>query len=162
MLHGDVIKWKHFPHYWPFVRGIHWWPLDFPHKGLWCGALMFFFDLYLSKRLRKQLHSLWRHCNVSSLTSAWGGFHTIRVAKTWCDDLFVSMEESIRVVVFVPSVTGGRHAVHKVSQYRDCHGIAISHYISSECKPHAKQTDSSCNCPSITGQELSIMFRQTR
>ena len=22
-LHGDVIKWKHFPHYWPFVRGIH-------------------------------------------------------------------------------------------------------------------------------------------
>ena len=22
--HDDVIKWKHFPHYWPFVWGIHW------------------------------------------------------------------------------------------------------------------------------------------
>ena len=22
-LHDDVIKWKHFPRYWPFVRGIH-------------------------------------------------------------------------------------------------------------------------------------------
>ena len=22
-MHDDVIKWKHFPHYWPFVRGIH-------------------------------------------------------------------------------------------------------------------------------------------
>ena len=21
--HDDVIKWKYFPHYWPFVRGIH-------------------------------------------------------------------------------------------------------------------------------------------
>ena len=21
-LHDGVIKWKHFPHYWPFVRGI--------------------------------------------------------------------------------------------------------------------------------------------
>ena len=23
--HDDVIKWKHFPRYWPFVRGIHRW-----------------------------------------------------------------------------------------------------------------------------------------
>ena len=22
--HDDVIKWKYFPRYWPFVRGIHW------------------------------------------------------------------------------------------------------------------------------------------
>ena len=24
--HDDVIKWKHFPCHWPFVRGIHWSP----------------------------------------------------------------------------------------------------------------------------------------
>ena len=40
-IHDDFIKWKHFPHYWPFVRGIHWWPVDSPHKGQWRGALMF-------------------------------------------------------------------------------------------------------------------------
>ena len=31
----------HFPHYWPFVRGIHRSPLNSPHKGQWRGALMF-------------------------------------------------------------------------------------------------------------------------
>ena len=40
-LHDDVIKWKHFPRYWPFVRGIHRGPVNSPHKGQWRGALMF-------------------------------------------------------------------------------------------------------------------------
>ena len=39
--HDDVIEWKHFPRYWPFVRGIHWSPVNSPHKGQWHGALMF-------------------------------------------------------------------------------------------------------------------------
>ena len=37
----DVIKWKHFPRYCPFVRGIHWSPVNSPHEGQWRGALMF-------------------------------------------------------------------------------------------------------------------------
>ena len=40
-LHDDVIKWKHFPRYWPFVRGIHRSPVNSPHKGQWRGDLMF-------------------------------------------------------------------------------------------------------------------------
>ena len=40
-VHDDVIKWKHFPHYWPFVRGIHRWPMNSPHKGQRRGALVF-------------------------------------------------------------------------------------------------------------------------
>ena len=39
--HDDVIKWKHFPRYWPFVRGIHRSPVNSPHKSQWRGALMF-------------------------------------------------------------------------------------------------------------------------
>ena len=39
--HDDVIKWKHFPSNWPFVRGIHRSPVNSPHKGQWRGALMF-------------------------------------------------------------------------------------------------------------------------
>ena len=38
--HDDVIKWKHFPRYWPFVRGIHQPPVNSPHKGQWREALM--------------------------------------------------------------------------------------------------------------------------
>ena len=58
--HDDVIKWKHFPRYWPFVRGIHF------------DLRLNFFDLRLNKRLSKQpwgwwfetlSWSLWRHRN---------------------------------------------------------------------------------------------------
>ena len=71
-IHDDVIKWKHFPRYWPFVRGIHRSPVNSPHKGQWRGALVFFYYLRLNKRLSNQLWGwwfetppcpLWRHCN---------------------------------------------------------------------------------------------------
>ena len=39
--HDDVIIWKHFLRYWPFVRGIHRTPVNSPHKGQWRGAVMF-------------------------------------------------------------------------------------------------------------------------
>ena len=36
--HDDVIKWKHFPRYWPFVRGIHRWIHHTKNSDaeLWC------------------------------------------------------------------------------------------------------------------------------
>ena len=39
--YDDVIKWKHFPRYWPFVRGIHRSPVNSLHKGQWGGISMF-------------------------------------------------------------------------------------------------------------------------
>ena len=38
---ADVIKWKHFPRYWPFAQGIHRSPVNSPHKCQWRGALIF-------------------------------------------------------------------------------------------------------------------------
>ena len=38
--HDDVIKWKHFPCDWPFVRRIHRPPVNSPHEGQWCRTLM--------------------------------------------------------------------------------------------------------------------------
>ena len=40
-LHDDFMKWKNFPHYWPFVRGIHRSPVNIPHRGQCRRALMF-------------------------------------------------------------------------------------------------------------------------
>ena len=37
----DVIKWRHFPRYWSFVRGIHRPLVHSPRKCQWRGALMF-------------------------------------------------------------------------------------------------------------------------
>ena len=39
--HDDIIKWKHFPRYWPCAREIHRSSVISPHKGQWRGALMF-------------------------------------------------------------------------------------------------------------------------
>ena len=36
-----VIKWKHIPRHWPFVRGIQRSPVNSPHKAQWFGDLMF-------------------------------------------------------------------------------------------------------------------------
>ena len=41
IVHDDVIKWKHLPRYWPFVRGIHRSTVNSSHQGQWRGALMF-------------------------------------------------------------------------------------------------------------------------
>ena len=38
--HDEVITWKHFPRYWPFVLGILRLPVNSPHKGQWRGAFM--------------------------------------------------------------------------------------------------------------------------
>ena len=43
--HDDVIKWKHFPRYWPFVRGIHRSLVNSPHKGQWRRAFMFLWSV---------------------------------------------------------------------------------------------------------------------
>ena len=73
--HYDVIKWKYFPHYWPFVRGIHRPPVNSPHKGQWPWTSLFSLIGALNKRLSKQpwgwwfetpSRSLWRHCNDTS------------------------------------------------------------------------------------------------
>ena len=47
----DVIKWKHFLHYWPFMRRIHRSPVDCLHKV----SMMRSFDVSFDVSLRKQL-----------------------------------------------------------------------------------------------------------
>ena len=39
--HDDVIKWKYFPHFWPFVWEIHRSPVNSLHKSQWRRALVF-------------------------------------------------------------------------------------------------------------------------
>ena len=65
-IYDDVIKWEHFPRFWPFVRGIHRSPVR------------------LNKRLNKPSRcrwfetpsrSPWRHCNVSfSCSFIWSSY----------------------------------------------------------------------------------------
>ena len=72
-LHDDVIKWKHFPRYWPFVcSGNSPVTGEFPAQMPVTRSFDVFFDLRLNKRLSKQAWGWWletpsrplcRHCN---------------------------------------------------------------------------------------------------
>ena len=71
--HDDIIKWKHFPRYSPFMRAV---TGGFPlTKASDAGRWYVFFDVRLNPRLSKQSRSrcrwfvtpwrsLWRHCSV--------------------------------------------------------------------------------------------------
>ena len=48
--HDDVIKWKYFPRHWPFVRGIHQWPVKSPHKRLVTRSFDVFFYGWVNDR----------------------------------------------------------------------------------------------------------------
>ena len=71
LCHDDVIKWKHFPRYWPFVRGIHRSPVNSPHKTsdaeLWC-FLWFALNKRPSKQSRRRWFDISDLCRDRSLT----------------------------------------------------------------------------------------------
>ena len=76
-LHDDVIKWKHFPRYCPFVRGIHW--SNFPHKGQWRGVLLFslicaWTNGWANNRDAGDLRRNRAHYDVTAMSST-GGCH---------------------------------------------------------------------------------------
>ena len=82
-LHDDFVKWRHFPRYWSFVRGLHLLPVNSPHKDQWRGDLMI---SCLNKRLSKQSWSwwfktpslsLWRYCNERAVSSSEGHEDTL-------------------------------------------------------------------------------------
>ena len=89
--HDDVIKWKHFPRYWPFVRGIHRSPVNSPHKGQWGGALMFsliyaWINAWVNNREAGDLRRYRAHYDVTvmhhTLDLAWGDSQVIGEAET--------------------------------------------------------------------------------
>ena len=88
-IQDDVIEWKHFPRYWPFVRRIHRSPVNSPHKGQWRGALMFSLICALSKQLSKHSWGWWFEtpsrpswCHCNDLT----GYHgsTCLIGMPYC------------------------------------------------------------------------------
>ena len=74
--HDDVIKWKHFPRHWPFVRAIHRSPVNSPHKGQWRGALMFsviwlWINVWVNNRDAGDLICHRAHYDVIAMMQLW-------------------------------------------------------------------------------------------
>ena len=91
--YDDVVKWKHFPHNWPFVRRIHRSPVNSPHKGQWRGALMFssicvWIDDWVNNREAGDLRRYRAHYDVTVMIniipmhmSSWSALVVISLAN---------------------------------------------------------------------------------
>ena len=82
--HDDVIKWKHFPRYWPFVRGIHRSPANSPHKGQSRGAVMFslicvWINVWVNNRKAGDLRHYRAHYDVSEMSTP--SYHSCAIDK---------------------------------------------------------------------------------
>ena len=78
--HSDMMtsSWKHFPRYWPFVRGIHRSPMNSPHKGQWRGALIYslicvWINGWVDNREASDLRRYRAHYDVIVMEAASGG-----------------------------------------------------------------------------------------
>ena len=94
--HDDVIKWKHFPRYWPFVQGIHRLPVNSPHKSQWRGALMFsLICAWINGRVNNPdagdfetpPQPLWRHCSAWLLNLPWRWGSNLKIIQNQSHDL---------------------------------------------------------------------------
>ena len=90
--HDDVIKWKHFPRYWPFVWGTHRSPVNSPHKGQWRGALMFslisvWINGWVNNREAGDLRRIRPHYDVTvMILICWRLNYLPTYLRTWTGD----------------------------------------------------------------------------
>ena len=88
MYHDYVIKWE-CPRYWPFVRGIHQWQVNSPHKGQWRRALIFLKICVWTKDWANHPDAgdFSRHCAHYDVTVMIG-------KRCWCRNRNISDERS--------------------------------------------------------------------
>ena len=90
--HDDVIKWKHFPRYWPFARGIHRSPVNSPHRGQWRGVLMFslictWINTWVNNREAGDLRRHRAHYDVIVMAISPKPPYAIKMPVTYTQDL---------------------------------------------------------------------------
>ena len=106
-----LIKWRHFPRYWPFVRRNHRSPGNSPHKGRWRGVLMFslicaWINRWVNNGEAGDLRHHRAHYDVivmmsSDVTRMYVlllGWRQIRI--DWCNGL-VPQRQTISLILFI-------------------------------------------------------------
>ena len=100
----DVIKWKHFPHYWPFVLGIQRSPVNSPQKGQRRGALMFsLIYVWINSWIKNREAGDLRHCRAhyDVIVVKWKPAIS-KLMVSHCLDL----DETMGIVGFIFSIRG--------------------------------------------------------
>ena len=87
--HDDVIKWKHFPRSWPFVKGIHWSPVVPLTNDNRFGALIW--SLLLD----------WTNRWINSRVTGDSRHLDTNVTSQWCHDLPSHKKPPISIVALI-------------------------------------------------------------
>ena len=145
--HDDVIKWKHFPRYWSFVRGIHRWPVNSLRKGQWHRALMFSFNCtpingWVNNREAGDLRHHHAHYDVTVMKNRHTSFKFSLVTEDfeycyhWSDNISQMAEEMseipgpwINVNPIYPDVRIHCTLIIKIRQCLDCFTLIIRMHI---------------------------------
>ena len=137
--HDDVIKRKHFPGCWPFVRGIHRSSVGFPSQRPVTRSFDVFFIVRLNKGLNKQPRCwwfetpccpLWRHCKVCT--------YIIYIFVSLSLSLSLSLYIYIYIYIYCSTAAyvrsyGARSGWGIILRSASFHGISY-HAISSTCE----------------------------
>ena len=120
-LHDDVIvtSWL-LLRYWPYVRGIHRWPMNSPHKGRWRGALMFslifpWTNGWVNTRDAGDLRSQWAHYDVTV------------------------MAHRVRAVVYSPRLTPSQASKLMAWQFANESSVVVGQNICKSVLPHGSK-----------------------
>ena len=122
--HDDVIKWKYFPRYWSFVRGIHRSPVNSPHKDQWRRALMFSLICAWKK------NGLVNNLNAGDLRHH-RGHHDLIVM--WRNLLYQLIEAEWRIRKRIRSLSGAKPSEPTMAYCQSDQGEQISVKFESKC-----------------------------
>ena len=89
--YDDVVKWKRFPYYWPFARGIHWSLVDSLSKRPVMWSFDVCFDVSLCKLLNKQSRGRW-------IKTSWWSFD-VAVMEKPCRYVLISTSYTDTILV---------------------------------------------------------------
>ena len=90
--HDDVIKWKHFPRYWSFVREF---PGEFPQRPVTRSFDVFFICIWINgwvnnrEAIDLRRHSAHYDCNAKHQSFCWSVFHETLTPCTWNEALIM-------------------------------------------------------------------------
>ena len=132
-LHDDIIKWKHLPRYWPFVRGIHRPSVNSPQNGQWRGALIFslicvWINGWVNNREAGDLRRYFIHCDVTVMISQMfmyicylvkaGAYCRLSILERCCDiDGFCFHSHTFFVIMKTDTHNNKIHIINKIYMY---------------------------------------------
>ena len=107
------MKWRRFPRHWPFVRGIHWSPVNSTHKGQWRGALFSLLCAWTNCKVNnRDAGDLTRHCAQYGVT--------VMKSGSSCIMFDLSLRNSFKLVyIFFNNVAHSQTKPRRWKHHRD-------------------------------------------